>query len=120
MSKEIVKYLLVGGINTAITLLVIFLLLYLGIGLYLSNIIGYIIGVGFSFIANTLFTFSTSLSFFRLIKFLLVCLACWCGNFLAIKTYLSFEPQAIYESQLFGMFFYTSLGFFINKFWSMK
>jgi len=39
------KYILVGIINTVITALLIFLLMYLRFGVYTSNAIGYIVGI---------------------------------------------------------------------------
>ncbi|MHB7859258.1 GtrA family protein [Klebsiella pneumoniae] len=46
------KYGLVGIVNTLITAVVIFLLMHLGLGIYLSNAMGYVVGIVFSFIAN--------------------------------------------------------------------
>ncbi|MGF8477786.1 GtrA family protein [Klebsiella pneumoniae] len=32
--------------------------MHLGLGIYLSNAMGYVVGIVFSFIANTIFTFT--------------------------------------------------------------
>ncbi|HBW3725402.1 TPA: GtrA family protein, partial [Klebsiella pneumoniae] len=51
---QLMKYGLVGIVNTLITAVVIFLLRHLGLGIYLSNAMGYVVGIVFSFIANTI------------------------------------------------------------------
>ncbi|WP_267284684.1 GtrA family protein [Klebsiella pneumoniae] len=43
--------------------------MHLGLGIYLSNAMGYVVGIVFSFIANTIFTFTQPISINRLIKF---------------------------------------------------
>ncbi|HBZ3582191.1 TPA: GtrA family protein, partial [Klebsiella pneumoniae] len=46
---QLMKYGLVGIVNTLITAVVIFLLMHLGLGIYLSNAMGYVVGIVFSF-----------------------------------------------------------------------
>ncbi|HBY0756804.1 GtrA family protein, partial [Klebsiella pneumoniae] len=77
---QLMKYGLVGIVNTLITAVVIFLLMHLGLGIYLSNAMGYVVGIVFSFIANTIFTFTQPISINRLIKFLCVCFICYVAN----------------------------------------
>lgn len=117
---QVIKYALVGLANTAITAAVIFACMHSGMGVYSSNAAGYLCGIIFSFIANTLFTFSTKISPSRFARFLLSCLACWVINTLAIKTFLVIYPSELYISQLVGMVTYTLSGFLINKLWVMK
>ncbi|WP_242627509.1 GtrA family protein [Klebsiella pneumoniae] len=38
--------------------------MHLGLGIYLSNAMGYVVGIVFSFIANTIFTFTQPISGF--------------------------------------------------------
>lgn len=118
--NQAVKYAAVGLANTAITAAVIFACMHSGIGVYSANAAGYVCGIIFSFIANTLFTFSTKISPIRFAKFLLSCLTCWVINALAIKFFLVIYPGNLYISQLVGMFVYTITGFAINKLWVMK
>ncbi|RRF75109.1 GtrA family protein [Klebsiella pneumoniae] len=116
---QLMKYGLVGIVNTLITAVVIFLLMHLGLGIYLSNAMGYVVGIVFSFIANTIFTFTQPISINRLIKFLCVCFICYVANIIVIK-YFSFYARKIYSAQILGMFTYTITGFILNKFWAMK
>ncbi|WP_233527605.1 GtrA family protein [Serratia sp. PAMC26656] len=91
-----------------------------GIGIYPSNATGYIAGILFSFIMNVKFTFSTSLSLMRFIKFISACGICYIFNLMAMKVFLIFMPENAYTAQFIGMCFYTVTGFIFNKFWSMK
>ncbi|WP_201499569.1 GtrA family protein [Pantoea agglomerans] len=111
---------MVGLANTAVTAVIIFTLMHFNVGLYAANISGYLAGIIFSFLANSIFTFSTPMAVNRFAKFLFACLVCWTFNLLAIKIFLSVFPHKEYASQLVGMFIYTSTGFIINKLWVMK
>ena len=117
---QAVKYVFVGLANTALTATVIFSLMQFGVGVYPSNASGYIAGIIFSFIMNVKFTFSTSLSLMRFIKFISACAICYIFNLMAMKVFLIFMPESVYAAQFIGMFFYTAIGFIFNKFWSMK
>lgn len=114
------KYILVGIINTAITALLILLLMYLGLGVYTSNAFGYIAGITVSFILNTLFTFSTKLTWKRFIKFIINCGICYVVNLVVIYLVLYINNEWIYFAQLCGMGAYTVSGFILNKLWVMK
>ncbi|OUI78893.1 polysaccharide synthesis protein GtrA [Commensalibacter intestini] len=125
------KYIMVGAANTLLTMLVIFALMHSGVNMYVSNALGYVVGIVFSFILNSLFTFSAKLSFEKLIKFLIVCLISYLINLIAIKAFLLLFPNRIYLAQynmhlevyiaqLCGMGFYTVTGFVLNKLWVMK
>lgn len=114
------KYILVGIINTAITALLILLLMYLGLGVYTSNAFGYVAGIIVSFIFNTLFTFSTKLTWKRFIKFIINCGICYVVNLVVIYLVLFINNEWIYFAQLCGMGAYTVSGFILNKLWVMK
>ncbi|EPJ2695734.1 GtrA family protein [Klebsiella pneumoniae] len=94
--------------------------MHLGLGIYLSNAMGYVVGIVFSFIANTIFTFTQPISINTLIKFLCVCFICYVANIIVIKIFFVFMPEKIYSAQILGMFTYTITGFILNKFWAMK
>lgn len=98
---QLMKYGLVGIVNTLITAVVIFLLMHLGLGIYLSNAMGYVVGIVFSFIANTIFTFTQPISINRLIKFLCVCFICYVANIIVIK-YFRFMPEKYIQHKSLG------------------
>lgn len=120
MFNLITKYIAVGLFNTLITGCVIFILMHIGMGVYGSNFIGYVIGIIVSFVLNSTFTFSCGMNVRKFFMFLLTCGICYLLNLFAIKVFLIFFPTQLYVSQLVGMFFYTFAGFVINKYWVMK
>jgi putative flippase GtrA len=120
LSNPALKYVMVGLLNTAITAVVIFLLMSAGVGIYISNALGYVVGILFSFVVNSLFTFSTTLTGKRFIKFLASCAVCWVANIITVKIFLMIFSDFIYIAQLCGMIVYTISGYLINKLWVMK
>lgn len=120
ISREAFRYIIVGLANTAMTAVVIFGLMHAGVGIYPSNATGYVVGIIFSFVMNAKFTFSTTLSPLRFIKFLSTCAFCYILNLIAMKVFFIVIPDAIYTAQVVGMIIYTTAGFIINKYWSMK
>jgi putative flippase GtrA len=118
--SQAVRYCLVGGMNTVVTASVILALTAFGVGLYSANFSGYVVGILFSFILNTIFTFSSKLSISKLLKFLACCGVCYVINIFAMKITIIAGVENLYLVQLTGMFFYTAAGFIINKLWVMK
>ena len=102
IKSQAVRYVFVGLANTALTAAVIFSLMQFGVGIYLSNVSGYVAGILFSFIMNVRFTFSTSLSLIKFIKFLSVCAICYIFNLVAMKFFLTLMPQHVYTAQFIG------------------
>ncbi|WFF18182.1 GtrA family protein [Klebsiella pneumoniae] len=95
--------------------------MHLGLGIYLSNAMGYVVGIVFSFIANTIFTFTQPISINRLIKFLCVCFICYVANIIVIKIFLRFYARKnIFSIKSLGCSHTLSQVLFSNKFWAMK
>lgn len=117
--SQIIRYCIVGMVNTAVTIVVIFTLTALKCGIYVSNASGYVIGIAFSYLFNSYFTFSINPSAKRLFRFILCCILCYLINIAAIKLSLTFFSND-YIVQVIGMVFYTATGFAINKYWVMK
>lgn len=118
--SQAIRFCVVGIINTTVTAVVILSLTTYGVGLYLSNATGYVVGVLLSFILNTYFTFSSRPSLSRLFKFILCCIICYVINLISMNVAMSLTNVNKYILQLVGMFFYTTSGFLINKLWVMK
>ena len=114
------KYIIIGALNTLVTGVILFSMMYLGFGVYKSNFFGYLLGIVFSFVLNTLFTFSTKLSWRKFIKFLLNCGICYLINIGIMISILYIQPDWVYFSQLCGMCAYTVSSFVFNKLWVMK
>ncbi|EOQ48435.1 TPA: GtrA family protein [Citrobacter braakii] len=119
-TPEFVKYCIVGGGNTLLTAVVIITLTFLGLSLFLSNAIGYAVGIIFSFVMNSIFTFKKKVCPRNLLRFMLVCFICYIVNVVVMKIALASGVENYYVVQSLGMIFYTILSFFINKKWSMK
>lgn len=118
--SQAIRYCAVGGLNTLVTAAVILTLTTLGVGLYLSNLSGYVVGILFSFVLNTYFTFSSKPSLQRLIKFITCCAICYVINLIAMNIAMLFGINNEYLIQVVGMVFYTVCGFIINKIWVMR
>lgn len=118
--SQALRYCLVGGLNTTVTACVIITLTAVGAELYFANFLGYAVGILFSYILNTVFTFSSKPSVSKLLKFLACCGVCYVINLLAMKMVMLSCVENVYFIQLTGMFFYTVSGFVINKLWVMK
>jgi putative flippase GtrA len=121
MANKFTKYILVGLVNTAITITFILILTYIGCNIYIANMTGYVIGIAASFILNSKLTFQSKMSTEKLIKFLIVCLLSYFVNLFAINYLLfSLSFNNAYLAQLIGCIFYTTIGYLLNKYWIFK
>ena len=115
--KQASIYLLIGVFNTLLGLSIIYATMYfLSLHYLVSNIMGYIIPLIFSFFLNRHFTFNVKdKPHVRIVLFFLVFIIAFSVQFLLVfflKTAAGLNP---YICQLFGVIFYTSIGFFLNK-----
>ena len=69
LSHRIVTYLIIGGANTIINLLVFYVLLKLQVNYLIANVLCFIIGVLLGYILNTLIVFKAKLHFAALLKY---------------------------------------------------
>jgi putative flippase GtrA len=123
IDASIVKYGLVGVINTLITGVIIFTLMNgFSVSLRLSNAIGYVAGFINSFILNKLWTFKgkQSSTFSQFMRFTAVFALCfllqhWLVVFL-VEDLLLEKNMAT----LVGMVFYTAIGYIFNKLFTFK
>ena len=120
MSLQLGMFIVIGLINTLITLAMIFCLRKLDFSLYFSNAVGYMLGVVTSYVLNSMFTFSVQFGVMRFSKFIITVLLSYAVNIAFINTVMfSFNVNEIY-AQLGGMFSYTACCFILNKKWVMK
>ena len=132
---QFAKYVTVGLLNTAVTLVVIFLCKsILGINPYLSNAIGYICGLLNSFIWNKRWVFGQQKGkwHYQAIKFALGFALCyglqllvvWSLHFTSLATVeiqiLSFTLSGYGIATLIGNVVYTLANFIFNKFVTFK
>jgi putative flippase GtrA len=121
---KLVKYALVGVINTALTFLTFVLLRFWEVDIDLSNFFSYVVGVLNSFLWNKLWVFRSvsEKSFLEFVSFLLGAGFCWGLQWISFRLLLEWGLVENF-AQLFGMVVYTVLGFIYNRwvtFRSMK
>jgi putative flippase GtrA len=127
----LLKFILVGIMNTAAGLSAIFLLLnVINVSYWLSTFLGNIIGAAVSYYLNRSFTFSSQASINRsLPRFIIVIVFCYFVSFSFAKAAAEFIytgfPQAFILTQdmlavLMGAGFYTILNFWGQKYFVFK
>lgn len=119
---KMLKYGLVGLLNTTIFIIVAYISRKIGLNYVLYTLIGYSVAILFSFFMNKKYTFNNKIKDFKVIftKFLAVTFSLLAGvqviQFLLIDV---FELNELYGVFL-GMVFYTGLGFILNRFFVFK
>ncbi|MEI7502797.1 MAG: GtrA family protein [Paludibacter sp.] len=119
---QLIKFSIVGISNTLLTAITIWILLkQLHFSDYLSNIIGYTIGVINSFVWNRKWTFEiktkVSDTIYKFIGIFGVCYLIQLGNLYLLLHFTSIEG---YLSQLLSIGVYTILNFGLNKYFTFK
>lgn len=133
---QLIKFSLVGVINTLLTIIVIFILINIFLfNDYLSNIIGYIIGFINSFVLNKLWTFkSKQFSKRELLFFILIFIITYGIQFLFLNLLLNYfkiydsinffsinsKTYSLKVAHLIAMVIYTILNFMLNKYITFK
>lgn len=120
LNRQFVCYCIVGVGLTIGGLACAFILIWLGVPIYLANFLAYFVGCCISYLLNSKYTFGQQCSKKRAIKFFIGVAIAYIVNVLAIYLSLLYDPTAKYSAQLIGSIFYTVLSFLINKFWVME
>ncbi len=121
--SQMIKYGLVGVINTLITMIVLFVLQNaFGVSYKLANGAGYVCGFINSFVLNKLWTFkgnqkSTLSQFIRFALVFAGCYAVQLGLVILLVEKIHIDKNI---SQLMGMVFYTLVSFLLNKMFTFK
>ncbi|MDC7224720.1 MAG: GtrA family protein [Spirochaetales bacterium] len=116
--KKMIKYGLVGLLNTGIFSLCAFLAKKIGLNYILYTLVGYIIAINFSFFMNRKYTFRSSKNNMKkmFLKFLGVTLSLLlCVQVIQYLLIDILQMKELY-GVIFGMVFYTGTGFLINRF----
>lgn len=132
MKKQIIRFLIVGILNTGIGIFLIFMLYNLaGLGYWVSSAAGYIIGGIFSYFANKKFTFeNTEKNNKTSTLFVINLVICYILAYSIAKPIVyyilrTFSVSLVTKSAeqislLFGMMIYTILNFLGQKFVCFK
>ncbi len=122
MIKEMLKFSVVGLINTGITLVTIFILAkLLNVNYIVANIIGYLFGLLNSFFMNRSWTFKSSGKIgnqsMRFILVFAVCYLLQLSLLILLKEQMNINEDI---AQLVSMVFYTGVNFVLSKFFTFK
>ncbi len=123
LKSSVVKYGMVGIINTLITAIIMFVLMNMfSVSLRISNVVGYIAGFINSFILNKLWTFkgrqaSTLAQFLKFTGVFAVCFLLQHGLVLVLAEKLLLDKNI---SAIAGMVFYTGISYILNKLFTFK
>lgn len=111
---KLMRYSIVGLINTTIGYLLIFSLMYLNVNEYLSNFIGYMSLIIFSFFINRNFTFDQKKNT-RIIRYILMFIGAYTFNLLSL--YICVQHLFInpYYSQLIAGIMYILLFYILIR-----
>ncbi len=131
--KQVVKYGLVGILNTLLTAAIIWILLYIlsdgsskerpsAFIMFIVNAIGYLVGMINSFILNRNWTFESKSSWKgSLLRFMITFGICYClqlGVVLWLNSVIVFTSA--YICQLIGIVIYSVCNFLLNKYYTFN
>lgn len=118
---EIVKYGVIGVVNTAITIAIIFSLIYwCGVSALSANAIGYAVGFCCSYTLNRVWTFRSQAEVGRSVgKYVVAALFAYAMNFTVVKLALGLGASE-YWVQLAGAVVYTVCLFIMSRLWVFK
>lgn len=121
-NNELIKFLMVGVLNTIIGASVMFVAYnFLGLNYWISTSLNYIVAGTFSFFANKKFTFkSEGKTFQKIILFIITLIFCYFVAFYLSKKitfFIDISNKKLKEniSMLLGMVIYTVLNFILQK-----
>ncbi|NGX51197.1 MAG: hypothetical protein K1060chlam2_01058 [Chlamydiae bacterium] len=111
------RFSLVGVLNTALGYSLIFFLMFLGVGAYLSNAGGYLVGFFFSFFMNKNFVFRSKGRYLQeSLKFLLFMGLAYLLNLTVLTMLLRFDVNA-YLSQVIAGASYSVAIYLSSRKW---
>lgn len=117
MKAEIARFSLTGLINTTVGYTAIFLAMVLGMGPYVSNMIGYGVGFILGFSLNRGFVFRSQGNVTeQLIRHLFCFVAAYLGNIAVLHLLIKISVN-IYICQLISAIVYVILMFTISRRW---
>lgn len=120
-SATVIRYGIIGVINTLIGYGVLFYLTYIGVLAELSNLFGYAVGFVVSYFLNKKYNFKSKNSHSRdLPKFFFSMAIAYVLNLFALMFSYRFFGIDVYVSQILASVVYTLSGYFLSKFWVFK
>ncbi|WP_077046219.1 GtrA family protein [Pseudomonas sp. KK4] len=117
--KQLIKFVIVGVLNTILGYSVIFGCMYiLGMDPVISNVVGYLIGLMLSYTLNRKVTFqSTSKSKSEVVRFLIVFLIAYFANLAVLMILINVGVFHEVVNQIVAGAVYVVFSFFLNKYY---
>ena len=118
---QFLKFIDLGVMNTAVSLIVIYVIMKIGLNYRLSNFIGYIAGLINSFIFNKVWVFKTKKNLIKEgLTFIIVFALCYGVQYLMLLLMVERYDINKYVSQFLPMGIYTFLNFILNRIFTFK
>jgi len=116
-NQQFIKFVIVGLMNTTITLVIIFILFNIfKVDYKISNAIGYVAGLINSFFFNKLWTFKSNKNIFlEMLLFFFIFSICYFANLGLVVLLVECFGIGKNVAQFPGMILYTLLNYFGNK-----
>lgn len=121
IDPALLKFLLTGVLNTLVGLGVIYLLMWLlAVPKKTANLIGYAVGVVFSYQVNSRWTFGYRQSLLRVLpRYIVVIVVAYLANFVCLRVLLDWRVNG-YLAQALALPPYTAIGFIGMRFWVFR
>ena len=120
LASQAARFGTVGIANTAVGGGTMLLLQWLGIGPYLANLLGYVVGMVFSFVANGRWTFGSTLGGAQLGRFVAVVAVSYALNLLTLTLAMRLLGLGEMMSQLPAMVCYTAANFLGQRYFAFR
>jgi putative flippase GtrA len=117
--NQFIRFILVGVVNSGLGYGVIFACMYLaGVSPELSNVIGYMVGLVFSYLLHRNFTFrSTKMRRTEFIRFSVVFLIAYCANLVTLIVLVRAVGVYAGLSQVIAGLIYIGTSYLLNKYY---
>jgi putative flippase GtrA len=120
-NNTLLKYGLIGVVNTIVGYGITFYLFYLGVLAELANLFGYIVGFFLSYFLNKKYNFKSINSHKKdLPKFLLSMGVAYVLNLIILMVCYRFFEMNVYLSQIIAGIVYTGCGYILSKRWVFR
>lgn len=117
---SLVRYILVGALNTIVGFGIIFILMWLGIIPEIANLLGYCFGILFSYILNKIFTFKSYGNSMEFAKFVICMGVAYLINLTVLVVLHRIYGVNSYLAQIIAGGFYTLSGYLFSKYFVFK
>ncbi len=121
INKTSLGYILIGIVNSIFWYFFIFLFIYSGIQEELSNLLGYILGISWSYYLNKKYNFKSSTVHKQALpRFFVSMVVAYIVNISIFSFFYRILDINVYVSTIVGGVFYTFVGYFMSYFWVFK